>query len=688
MKMRAGMVPNESLDSCAAYISEDGHPFLKDMDSYYYARLTREFFENGHFGTPTFSNMDESNTDYTDMLRATPEGRPITSDLASGLPILTALLAKIGSPFGISLADMIYFMAAIISCLSLLAVYFLARRLTSPVGAICAAVSAVLSGYFYSRTFPGYYDTDMFIILFPALYFGLVLLATELKNKWACLTTHAAAALTILAYSYFWSAFTFFYAIVAATFCLGGVVAVIHKRSLLNAASAIFMPLVLFLLIRGDYVISGLRNLFHMEEGLSTAATAGGFPNLMNTVAELRPMPFFPMDLKTLLLGAATGDNTSVVEYLGGPYILVAAAFALMLITAELVWIITHPVTGKGESRSLLFPGILIIVWIVVAYYAMIQGTRFISLLALPVAILAGYMVDEIYHLLKKSFIPNNPKASATETADITHSPVSDSAVDIPAETSAQSELAASENAAQNIRSAHSSALLTAFPALLALIMGLLLAVPQWHSALLYEPGASAFDRAGVCKIDEEAMQMIREEMPEDTVIAAWWDDGYYYEYEGIRQTIFDGGYQRGALAYWFSTAMTATDDDLAAAILAMLANAGVKATDQACTMTGDTASGVALLKSILPLEAGQAKQVLVSDGYSDEDIEALLSMTHPAISRPVVLILSDDLFLYQITRYFTYFSSWSFSEDNGSVGDYDLPSADSLVARLGDKGT
>ncbi|MBQ0058633.1 MAG: hypothetical protein KBS83_01545, partial [Lachnospiraceae bacterium] len=33
-------------------------------------------------------------------------------------------------------------------------------------------------------------------------------------------------------------------------------------------------------------------------------------------------------------------------------------------------------------------------------------------------------------------------------------------------------------------------------------------------------------------------------------------------------------------------------------------------------------------------------------------------------------------------------FSSWSFSEDNGSVGDYDLPSADSLVARLGDKGT
>ena len=97
--------------------------------------------------------------------------------------------------------------------------------------------------------------------------------------------------------------------------------------------------------------------------------------------------------------------------------------------------------------------------------------------------------------------------------------------------------------------------------------------------------GAADLARAALPSVTDsmnDTMAWIRENMPEDTAIASWWDYGYFMQYRARRRTIADGGTSYGEKVFCFlGKALLADDPARMTGILRMLEASSFTAVDE-----------------------------------------------------------------------------------------------------------
>lgn len=131
-----------------------GAPIINSMDGFYYAQGARDILDWD------FSRLDS------------PTDR--------ALPILTAVLAKIF--FFVPFEWVIFLMPAVLIPLVVFPIAMLAKELGRPLIGWAAAILAVLTTGFYTRTIVGYYDDDVLTMVLPIwLTWAYIMLEKE-KN--------------------------------------------------------------------------------------------------------------------------------------------------------------------------------------------------------------------------------------------------------------------------------------------------------------------------------------------------------------------------------------------------------------------------------------------------------------------------------------------------------------------------
>ena len=140
----------------------NGEVMINTNDGYYYAEGARDILAGGN--TPG-------------------DLSPVDNPLSE----LTAFLARI---LPVSFETLILWMPAFFGSLLVVPTLLIGRTLGHTQLGFFAALLAGIAWSYYNRTMTGYYDTDMLVVVFPALVlWGLIYALTYKRNRYLLITT-------------------------------------------------------------------------------------------------------------------------------------------------------------------------------------------------------------------------------------------------------------------------------------------------------------------------------------------------------------------------------------------------------------------------------------------------------------------------------------------------------------------
>ena len=135
-----------------------------------------------------------------------------------------------------------------------------------------------------------------------------------------------------------------------------------------------------------------------------------------------------------------------------------------------------------------------------------------------------------------------------------------------------------------------------------------------------------------------DSLTRLRSEAPEDAVIVAWWDWGYFVEYVAERRSAADGGTLLTHVPHWIARALLAQSERESAGLLRMLA-CGSDATPQPEGGRGawgklvahgiDGATAHDLVVALASLDRTAAAERLRAAGLDAAAVEDVLASTH-----------------------------------------------------------
>ena len=540
----------------ALYQDDSGMPYFTEIDSYYNYRLTENYLKNGQLGDTVVNGTS------WDSLSTSPNGREVNYQPV--IVILAALVYKFVNMFGsVSLTQVAFWLGPIIGSLAVLPAFYIVRRATGNTwGAIVAGVIAGAAPAYFSHTYGGFFDTDMFNVLLPLM---IVVFLTEsvyaskplFKGLYA-----GIASLFLGLFALSWSGYTYMVLLTFGTLILFIPISYImdkkdgkdlsNKKQWLKNNPAT-LPLVVFIILSiiilaltvGSSMFESITTVLGSATSLQSATAGTAYPNVYVSVGELQ----IPQVI-------------DVANQSGGLFSLLYAVAALFLMgyvlrkkpvnkdkkdeTEEKTETIEDkkprnrrytPKTKKAEEvmhhEDVFKPGryeltskekynnlflyVLTLLWILGIAIMLTQGTRFIEQFAVPVALLSGLFVG----IMVKYIDLKTEKYS--------------------------------------------------YVALIAAILVLLAVVSP-----LYADHLASSQAVGSTNDDMyNTLTWIKANTSQDTVLASWWDFGHLFTAVADRQVVFDGGSQNNMRAYWIGNALTSTDEAKSAGILRMLANSG-----------------------------------------------------------------------------------------------------------------
>ena len=132
----------------------------------------------------------------------------------------------------------------------------------------------------------------------------------------------------------------------------------------------------------------------------------------------------------------------------------------------------------------------------------------------------------------------------------------------------------------------------------------------------------------------------IKKETPDNTLLASWWDYGYFFEEKAGRKSLFDGGSQSGMRCYFAAKAFATDNEILSANIFRMLSASG----DEACRMMldtfGENEDTLILMDNLLGITKTKAAELLMTKDIDDVRRTELLKLLFPEhIDQTEVLI-------------------------------------------------
>ncbi|WP_337972209.1 STT3 domain-containing protein [Methanobacterium petrolearium] len=189
------------------YQEETGLPYFSEMDSYYNYRLTSNFIEHGYLG-----DTIQNGTDW-DLHSFFPPGR--SAEYPPLIVWVTAFFYYLANLFGdYPLLAVSFWTPAVIASLCVIPAYLFVRRITNDYGGITAGVLVGVATFYFSHTFVGFFDTDMFNMILPLFvvwFFSESITATDNRKK---MIYAVLAAFSMLVFSLAWEGWWYIFYLV------------------------------------------------------------------------------------------------------------------------------------------------------------------------------------------------------------------------------------------------------------------------------------------------------------------------------------------------------------------------------------------------------------------------------------------------------------------------------------------
>lgn len=237
------------------YLDEDGLPYMFEFgDSYYNYRLTKNFLDHGYLGDTKINNIE------WDLHSYYPPGVPM--EYPPLLIYITAYTYKTINFFSdVSLMKICFYIPAFIGPIAGIIAYFFARRFINLYGAAIAGLFTVISPFYVIRTLPGFFDTDIFLFIFPLSIAWLYIEALQNKNLKKQIIFAVASSILMFFFSLAWTGWVYlFYLIIA--YSIGYLIfSLLKKRSVRNISLLVIAFIFSFLLISIFIRLSNINKL-------------------------------------------------------------------------------------------------------------------------------------------------------------------------------------------------------------------------------------------------------------------------------------------------------------------------------------------------------------------------------------------------------------------------------------------
>jgi len=192
----------------AYYEDQNGLPYMYEFgDSYYHYRLTKNFLDHGYLGDTMVNGRQWDIHSYY------PPGVPM--DYPPLIVYIAAFVYKFINLFAsVPLLTVCFWIPVFIGPLAGIVAYFFTRRFTNQYGAAAAGILAVTSPLYAVRTVPGFFDTDMFIVIFPLLIAWFFIEAVQSKKRKMQIIFAGLCAFCMFVFSTAWSGWYYLFYIV------------------------------------------------------------------------------------------------------------------------------------------------------------------------------------------------------------------------------------------------------------------------------------------------------------------------------------------------------------------------------------------------------------------------------------------------------------------------------------------
>lgn len=356
------------------YENDYGLPYMYDMDSYYNYRLTENFLNHGYIGDTKLNGVEWDSYSYY------PPGVPM--DYPPLIVYLTAFIYKLINLFGsVPLIVISFWLSAFIAPLSGIIAYLFVNRVTNNYGALTAGILTVTAPFYFMRTIPGWFDTDIFILLFPLIISWLIYEAENSnKNSKLILYSLMAGILTVL-FAISWNGWAYIFLIIIFSFLIYFISSKFLKFKIINHLKifTIFIITTVLILI----LFTGLSNLDTILFPLNfiESSSHSYWPNIYDSITELQ--------IPSLM------DTISGI----GPILLALGILGLVYIP----FILKKKETFNYLNKFNWFFYVFLVIWVLIGVFSLTKGIRFLLILMPPLIIFSGIITGYFTDVLGNS---------------------------------------------------------------------------------------------------------------------------------------------------------------------------------------------------------------------------------------------------------------------------------------------
>jgi dolichyl-diphosphooligosaccharide--protein glycosyltransferase len=617
--------------------------YLLAIDPWFWMRHARNILEHGHPGDEIKDGMPWDNHMYA------PNGRGVPPDMFHAY--FEAYLYIFFSFFSrdLELMKVVFYVPVLLSALSVIPAFFIARRLGGNFGGFVGAFIVAIHPAFLNRTAGGFADTDAYNILFPLMIAWLFLEALESNSLKKSIVLSSLSGILVGFFAFAWGGWWFIFDfIIGSTAIYLLYYLIIHRKELKqNITNALgkheikntLITLLSFVVLSAIFVtffrsfrsfINGvLRDPFGFaklkEVGITTV-----WPNVFTTVAEQNPASlnsvidqigmgkwlFLLIALVGIVLTLTTLKEKKPWFVLGTVawYIIIFVMnpqnlnLFLLLISIPIIIKLIIAVKEADTEIDVKY-SIILIIWLISTIYASVKGVRFMLLLVPPFAIGFGIALGQLYTHIS-NWVANGLHINKY-ISKIT----------------------------------------------VVILLSLLLVSPYQSARTTAEREIPSMNDAWY-----NSLTKIKEESAPNAIINSWWDFGHWFKYVGDRAVTFDGTSQNTPQAHWIGNTLLTSDEDTAVGILRMLDCSGYPrgayAYDSVYSVVKDEPKSIDILYEIIPKDKAKAREILSKHNFKEEKIAEILNYTHCEPPEDY-FITSEDM--VGKSGVWAHFGSWNF---------------------------
>ena len=534
----------------------------------------------------------------------------------------TTRLLRIVNP-DVRVKSVLFYLPLIVSLLTIVPAFFIVHRVAGPMGGFFSALLFAVHPTILERTVAGAADTDPYKLLFPLLIVWAFLEAGYATSIWRRICLGAVAGGLVGLYAFTWIGWWYIFDILL----IGGIAFLVYS-AIMNAGKSSFAwgfaysfaVFILLATLTGLWLVGSEKFVNFATQpaafaSLKTIKAGNLWPNVYSTVTEQAAITTQEAiteagaGMRLLFFVAVLGVFSlwlSINSLKAKKHWLLACLFWLLVLTSfppssVLLFLLLFAVPFivislvERSANPHLLMGMILLTWFAVSMYAAIHGIRFVLLLAPAVSLGAGILAGRIYYWFSDRF--------------------------------AQSLHITSEVSRLCI----------------AGVLLLLLAIPATNAVSVARSVFPLFDDAWFA-----ALTKIKEQSQPNAIITSWWDFGHLFKAIADRSVTFDGASQNSPQAYWVGKLLITKDEELSLGILRMLDcsgyNSGVSGFDEANKVVNDTSKTVHIVEKVVAQPNRMAAQdILLSNGFSQQEADAVLDKTH-CTPPEAFIVTSDDM--------------------------------------------